>query len=120
MLVCFLCRMTHLSPQARMCTSTAHPAQPSMSLSMADTAWTTSQSQNMCAHSPLALYHTLNAAASCNALAATVSIACLIQEHHSISGHLLQANDLISKLKEDGMNFEEDLYFTAGYDAPFK
>ena len=37
-----------------------------------------------------------------------------------ILGYLLQANDLISKLKEDGMDFEEDFYFTAGYDAPFK
>ena len=32
----------------------------------------------------------------------------------------LQANDLINKLKEDGEEFEEDFYFTAGYDAPFK
>ena len=71
----------------------------------------------MCAHPPLAL---LQYSCSNHALAANSSTACLVQEHHRTSGRLLQANDLISKLKEDGMDFEEDLYFTAGYDAPFK
>ena len=43
--------------------------------------------------------------------------------HLSILKYLmlgLQANDLINKLKEDGEEFEENFYFTAGYDAPFK
>ena len=33
---------------------------------------------------------------------------------------LVQANALIEKLQEDGEEFEEGFYFTAGYDAPFK
>ena len=45
---------------------------------------------------------------------------CDHTEHKAFWVSPWQANDLISKLKEDGMDFEEDLYFTAGYDAPFK
>lgn len=33
---------------------------------------------------------------------------------------VLQANELIKKLEEDGEEYEEGFYFTAGYDAPFK